>query len=58
MTTIVDATLTIICEACKRCGRYSVARLIDEHGDAKLPDLLQDARRLPESTLRERLRPL
>ena len=28
------------------------------HGDDKLPGLLRTARRLPESTLRERLRPL
>ena len=33
-------TLSIICEPCSRRGSYSVARLMDEHGDAKLTDLL------------------
>ena len=32
--------LSIVCEPCGRRGRYAVARLIDEHGDAKLTDLL------------------
>jgi len=34
-------TLSIVCEPCGRRGRYSVARLMEEHGDAKLTDLLQ-----------------
>jgi hypothetical protein len=34
-------TLTIVCEPCGRRGRYSVARLLAQHGDAKLPDLLE-----------------
>jgi hypothetical protein len=33
-------TLSIVCEPCNRHGRYSVARLVEEHGDAKLTDLL------------------
>jgi hypothetical protein len=33
-------TLTLVCEACGRCGRYGVAKLMAEHGDAKLTDLL------------------
>jgi hypothetical protein len=37
---IREPTLTIICAPCGRRGRYSVARLIEEHGDAMLPDLL------------------
>jgi hypothetical protein len=32
--------LSIVCEPCNRRGRYTVATLIDEHGDAKLTDLL------------------
>jgi hypothetical protein len=44
-------TLGIVCEPCGRRGRYNVAKLIEEHGDAKLTDLL-DARRLPEGALR------
>ena len=33
-------TLSIVCESCGRRGRYSVARLVEEHGDAKLTELL------------------
>jgi hypothetical protein len=29
-------TLTIVCGACGRRGRYNVARLIAKHGDAKI----------------------
>jgi hypothetical protein len=36
-------TLSIVCEACGRRGHYSVAKLLnlEQHGDAKLTDLLQ-----------------
>jgi hypothetical protein len=34
-------TLGIVCEPCGRRGRLSVAKLMAEHGDAKLTDLLQ-----------------
>jgi hypothetical protein len=33
-------TLSIVCEPCARRGHYSVAKLMAEHGDAKLTDLL------------------
>jgi hypothetical protein len=33
-------TLAIVCGPCAKRGRYSVARLIEEHGDAKLTELL------------------
>jgi hypothetical protein len=33
------ATLSIECEHCGRRGRYTVAKLIEQYGDAKLPDL-------------------
>jgi hypothetical protein len=33
-------TLSIECEPCGRRGRYSVARLMEQHGDARLPELL------------------
>jgi hypothetical protein len=32
--------LSIVCEPCRRRGRYSVAKLMEQHGDAKLTDLL------------------
>jgi hypothetical protein len=33
------STLSIECEPCGRRGRYSVARLIEQYGDMKLPEL-------------------
>jgi hypothetical protein len=35
-----EPTLAIIREPCGRRGRYNVERLMAEHGDAKLTDLL------------------
>ena len=32
-------TLSIECQPCGRRGRYSVAKLIEQYGDVKLPDL-------------------
>jgi hypothetical protein len=32
--------LTIICAPCNRRGSYDVQRLTEQHGDAKLTDLL------------------
>jgi hypothetical protein len=36
-----EPTLTVICVLCGRRGRYAVTHLIERHGDAKLPDLLE-----------------
>jgi hypothetical protein len=33
-------TLGIVCEPCGRAGRYNVAKLMEQYGDAKLPELL------------------
>jgi hypothetical protein len=33
-------TLSIECEPCGRRGRYNIARLMEQHGDARLPELL------------------
>jgi hypothetical protein len=41
LSDVRSPTLAIVCEPCGRRGRYSVARLMEEHGDAKLTDLLQ-----------------
>jgi hypothetical protein len=35
-----DGAIILVCEPCGRRGRYAVARLIAERGDAKLTDLL------------------
>ena len=34
-------TLTIVCSPCSRLERYDVARLIAQHGNGKLTDLVQ-----------------
>lgn len=39
LSDVRDSTLTIACEPCGRRGRYSIAKLIERHGDAKLIDL-------------------
>ena len=33
-------TLSIECEPCGRRGRYNVTKLTEQHGDARLPELL------------------
>jgi hypothetical protein len=40
LTDVRSPTVSIVCDPCGRRGRYDVARLIEEHGDAKLTDLL------------------
>jgi hypothetical protein len=41
LTDVREPTLSIVCASCDRRGRYSVARLIEQHGGtAKLTDLL------------------
>ena len=42
-------TLSIVCEPCGRRGHYSVAKLMAEHGDAKLSDLLQALAACPKT---------
>ena len=42
-------TLSIVCEPCALRGRYSVAKLIEEHGDAKLTDLLLTLANCPKA---------
>ena len=33
-------SLSIECEPCGRRGRYNIAKLMEQYGDAKLPELL------------------
>jgi hypothetical protein len=33
-------TLSIECEPCRRHGRYAIAKLMQQYGDARLPELL------------------
>ena len=42
-------TLSIVCEPCGRRGRYSVAKLMEEHGDAKLTELLMTLAACPKA---------
>jgi hypothetical protein len=39
--TFATPPLSIVCEPCGRRGTYNVAGLMEQHGDAKLTDLLQ-----------------
>ena len=49
LSDVLSPTLSIVCEPCNRRGRYSVARLVEEHGDAKLTDLLQTLADCPKA---------
>ena len=42
-------TLAIVCGPCARRGRYAVARLLEEHGDAKLTELLVTLANCPKA---------
>jgi hypothetical protein len=42
-------TLAIVCEPCRRRGCYNVERLMAEHGDAKLTDLLVTLAECPKA---------
>jgi hypothetical protein len=39
LTYVRSLTLGIVCEPCGRRARYSVERLMADHGDAKLTEL-------------------
>jgi hypothetical protein len=41
--------LAIVCEPCVMRGRYAVARLLVEHGDAALTDLLRTLADCPKT---------
>jgi hypothetical protein len=49
LSDVLSPTLSIVCEPCNRRGRYSVARLVEEHGDAKLTELLQTLADCPKA---------
>ena len=49
LSDIRGATLTIGCEPCVMRGRYAVARLLEEHGNAKLTDLLRTLADCPKT---------
>jgi len=47
--TLREPTITIICEACNRRGRYNVARLMARYGGEKMPDLLAAQANYPKT---------
>ena len=49
LSDVLSPALSIVCEPCNRRGRYSVARLVEEHGDAKLTELLVTLANCPRS---------
>ena len=49
LSDVLSPTLSIVCEPCNRHGRSNVARLVEEHGDAKLTDLLQTLASCPKT---------
>ena len=44
-----EPALSIVCEPCGRRGTYNVARLTEQHGDAKLTDLLLTLANCPKA---------
>jgi hypothetical protein len=49
LSDVLSPTLSIVCEPCARRERYAVARLMDEHGDAKLTELLVTLANCPKA---------
>ena len=49
LSDVRSPTLSIVCELCGRRGTYNVARLMEQHGDAKLTDLLQTIANCPKT---------
>jgi hypothetical protein len=49
LSEVLSPTLSIVCEPCNPHGRYGVARLAEEHGDAKLTELLQTLDSCPKT---------
>ena len=49
LSDVLSPTLSIVCEPCNRRARYNVARLVEEHGGAKLTDLLQTLASCPKT---------
>jgi hypothetical protein len=49
LSDVCGPTLSIICKLCAKRGRYAVARLIEQHGDAKLTELLMILANCPKA---------
>jgi hypothetical protein len=49
LSNVRGPTLAIVCQPCARRGRYAVARRLEEHGDAKLTELLVTLANCPKA---------
>jgi hypothetical protein len=49
LTDVRGPTVAIVCQPCVRRGRYAVGKLLEDHGDAKLTDLLQTLADCPKT---------
>jgi hypothetical protein len=49
LSDVREPTLSLVCEPCGRRGRYRVAWLMEQHGDAKLTDLLSTLADCPKA---------
>jgi hypothetical protein len=57
LSDIRSPTVAVVCAPCNRHGRYNVARLLEEHGDAKLTELLvtlADCPKASSASIRDR----
>jgi hypothetical protein len=50
LSDVRGATLAVVCQPCGRHRRYGVARLLEDHGDAKLTELLVTLANCPKAT--------
>jgi hypothetical protein len=49
LSDVREPALTIVCQPCGRRGRYSVVRLMSEHGNAKILYLLAELTNCPKA---------
>ena len=54
LSDVRQLTLSIVREPCGRRGAYKVARLMEQHGDAKLTDLLQTCPKARSASIHDR----
>ncbi|HWY80837.1 MAG TPA: hypothetical protein VNY10_02675 [Roseiarcus sp.] len=58
LSDVRQLTLSIVREPCGRRGAYKVARLMEQHGDAKLTDLLQTCPKARSASIHDRCKPV
>jgi len=49
LSDVREPKLSIVCEPCGRRESYNVAKLMEQHGDAKLTDLLRTLADCPKA---------